>query len=707
MQSIQITRGILKTRQNSKAGQLAAGELFLDYTNKDKTYELYAGVPDGTGTKAVKVAADGVLSYIERIDDGKLPDSPIEGGVYYIGKDIELDTENDQAGVALPEFKAGDLAIWAPKYAAVADTFTSGTTTSKAYAGWIRIKNSGATAADISFDNRNTNYQTTTTTVQKALVEADRNKLEYGGILFSKNTTDNPIMTVISDTSSTGNYIVTKDAVSAKVKPGFLYSIGELPTAFTGLELSDDSAGTTGVIALEEGDFVSVTSNETTNDAAPDTTKYVYSKISGGTHKSEKVKATAGTRNTNAGSFWKDEDAAISNVQSAINVIYESKADLTKSGKIPLAELPDTVIGSMDFQGTYTLASGSTFALPTSANKTSGTGTSDESEAKLVKGDYWIYSGSNVDLKTFTNVTSAEGSLRSSDWLVYEGTDSNGVEQWSVVDNTSPITGIFANGSELEGDVDFVGNKRTFNTTDVVEVSTEVADSKLKISAPNTALIPNATTTGKIYKEGGNKTLVDSGLSETDDTLKVVEKNGLSLSGGITGKETLAATIKQNTAQTEDITLTLPSATGTLARVEDISDTFIKGTHFYIPRFGIKTDAAGKSTQVLADSPIEVIEHDTTDGTTNVIGVRYHSGDITSDLVYTNTKNVTNIMPSFSGYMLNSNSIIDCGEWSDTGVTYPNEGKFSEVISDGTTTTDMTGTESDYAATLLTKAKTK
>ena len=33
-------------------------------------------------------------------------------------------------------------------------------------------------------------------------------------------------------------------------------------------------------------------------------------------------------------------------------------------------------------------------------------------------------------------------------------------------------------------------------------------------------------------------------------------------------------------------------------------------------------------------------------------------------------------MPKTSGYVLNSNSIIDCGEWTETGIVFENEGNF-------------------------------
>ena len=122
-----------------------------------------------------------------------------------------------------------------------------------------------------------------------------------------------------------------------------------------------------------------------------------------------------------------------------------------------------------------------------------------------------------------SHIKASEKRITSGDWLVFEG-DGN----WSVIDNTSPIQSIKVNETDgknnpraLMGEVTFEGNSRTRGDTEITETQLTVkgddGHETIVISNNNSALISDDDKglAGTIYKEGGDKTLVKSGLTET------------------------------------------------------------------------------------------------------------------------------------------------------------------------------------------------
>lgn len=675
MQVIQIARGEIAAREGQE--KLYAGELFLNNVN-GRTYELYVGT-DGVGGK-VKIGGDGVLTPTDKITE--LPEHPVEGALYYIEENIFLEGNSDQDK---PDYRAGDYAFWSSK---LGDT----------NGAWYRINNGGGSANETSFDNSNTNYLPGTTTVQEALVDIDRHKLGFGGVL---------------DTSADGlnlNNLTYADIFGLpNVKAGYYYVLNKTVKVVNGSE----------TITFEEGDYIAVTSDVLTNDAALTADDCNFVKIPGGTHNSEKINYTAGERDDSAGVLYSDDDtdenaikdSSIKTVKDGLDQLFKSKADLDHQGKVPLKQLPDTIIGAMEFQGSFVLGQDVTeFTLPTQTEKSSNDDDTSTlvKEEDLVKGDYWTYSGPRLALPT--EVESSTRFINSGDNLVY-----NGDGKWGVIDNTSPITGIkgevvATTGTDdtiteadnaLQGTVIFKGKKRDGEES-LVETRTIVDDSTgptLIIESPNAALIDddNEGALGDIYKENGNKTLIKSGLNESNNKLTITESEGVVVKGAKKDSTTYipGVAIKQNEdtelqgEEAENITVTLPAKSGTLATEEAVNDIVTgDGTDFFIPRY--KKDDNNKL--VLADSPIEITDGDVDNG---YEGFVFHHGDAenehTSKVIFRKgdgaNKEVVHSMPYVSGHILNSNSIIDCGEWKvvdgQVVVTAENEGKFDLGLPSG------------------------
>lgn len=725
MQQLQISRGKLNIRLENK--ELLPGELFLDYTHgvkydeENKTYELYAGC----NGENIKIGGQGVLSFIREIES--LPSDPIQGGIYYVTKDINLKSNSSSTGQDIPEFREGDLAIYVGEelvhYANPLNHDVHGTNFRgngtfpdlENARGWIRVNNGGGAAYEVTFDPTNTNFNKNTKTVQEALVELDRNKLAYGGIKFELNTTDE---NVIDPNGLTDNTITVENLFNY-VKPGYYYSVGTLlHNTNIKVQLSEDNS-----ITLEEGDFLAVTSNVTSNDSPIEAKDLKFEKIAGGTHDSAKVNYKAGDRNETLGNSsdaetWTESDGNIKNVAEALDQLFYSKADLNNKGKIPLTQLPDTLINSMEYVGTYTFngedKDPENFTLPTAADKIahSDEATSGDEGTKLVQGDYFIYTGKQINIKNITdsavknNIESADGFINSGDWLVYNGEGN----KWSVIDNTSPIQSIRVidnyseNGDDtinqdtiktVIGEVQFRGSTRVVDENDSSKNISETqleADNKetVTIHNKNSALISddNQASLGYFYKENGNKTLIKTGISENNDTLKIEEANGLLLTGA-TGVEGTVHIVQNDQPEEQDLEIKLPNHSGTLATLDDTG--IVDGQDFYIPMYRMGEDE--KIT--LENSPIELIEHSGNDY--DLKGFKFHSG-INSTGTNGSDHNVifktvdgdnelVHIMPGTSGYILNSNSIIDCGEWTDDGLKFEHQGDCDTIagILDGNT----------------------
>ena len=751
MQQIQITRGKLEVRAHHS--NLLNGELFLDYTHGEKydqsnnTYELYAGC----NGKAIKIGGQGVLSFVRALGEREgLPENPIYGGIYYVTHDIDLsDSSNDVGGKELPEFRKGDLAIYvgekyyqdnSPNTEPDLETaFRANGIFQEPYKGWIRISNGGGTSYEVTFDPINTNFSSDTTNVQAALVELDRNKLGFGGVKFKKDVASGekdllgePIIPVTSETGS----LTVNDLVGKGIKAGYYYSVGALDGQVT-IQIGD---GENDVITLEEGDFLAVTSDVTTNNVPLTADNLKLEKIAGGTHDSEKIKYTVSGRHStyenSTDKAWDTEDGAVDNVKAALDDLFKSKADLNTNGKIPLTQLPDTLLQSMEFAGAFILEPPEEgefeFHLPTKKDKTHVDESSEGEE--LRQGDYFIYTGPMVDLTeekySGLHIKSSEKRITSGDWLVFEG-DGN----WSVIDNTSPIQSIKVNETDgvnnpraLMGEVTFEGNSRIHGDTEITETQLTVkrddGRETIVISNKNSALISDDDIgqAGKIYKEGGDKTLVKSGLEETvDGQLVIKEAKGLEIVGdvvaerGVVSKNSngenadtvdegqeLHVDIIQNPAQKEfgHTELKLPAQSGTIARLEDIG--LNGGNDFFIPRY--KENPATREIS-LTNSPIELIDHTGNVGESpSIMGITFHEATGEMGLQKKNSlifragitpksgtdgeAEILNIMPGTSGYILNSNSIIDCGEWTADGeLKFEHEGSYSTYHNGSLSTT--------------------
>lgn len=621
MQQIQIARGIIEKR-----GNLLPGEFFLDTTDTSN-HQIYVGT---TAKGNIKVGGENILSFIDTITDGVLPETPVEGGVYLVvGQSIQDgDDINTSTGVNEYEFKDGDTILFVSE---LRDP-------SNGHSGWVKIGGGGNSAFDIEFNRANTEYGESTTTIQKALVEVDRRKLSYGGNLKVPS-------------EYTGESPLTVQDLFGENKVGYYY----VNNGTSELKVTINSVEET----LEIGDFLAFTSDNVEN-ASPLTAESVkLTKIAGGTHKADKIYIEGLERGDIAAkTIYNETDSNIKDVDTAIKSLYTTKADLDSNGKVLLSELPDTIIGAMDYQGIWTNMGN----LPTAADKQNAdtdANTDGEYEKGLVKGDYWIYSpAAGTTEWKFTDtegdfyligghtISSSEGRISSGDMLVFNG--ESATPQWSVIDNTAPVQGIQVDERIFDGTIQLLTGKR--GEENVPETSLEPsAGGGIIIGSPNTVIAKDDWDNSEIPLIDEEKFAKKSGLT--------IDAENDTFNSKYTKLKVHNTTVQENSETTSEITVTLPKKNGTLVVESDVN-SLLTGTENVIPKF---RDEGG-----IEDSCISVDNNSNVTISKGANSVKLSLQEL--------AKNIINILPNFSGYLLNSNSIIDCGEWTDTGVTFTNEG---------------------------------
>lgn len=736
MQRIQIARGEIRVRQASLP--LLAGEYFLD-TTPSSGYQLYIGTGGSENyewkSKEVKDASnktiagpDGAYKKIGTTNPlgffdthashdtpgyliTSLPTNPTTGAVYIAKTNIQLDetqaalfeniTSDGTGESTTPEIKRNDIII---------------------YTGfkWVKINNAGGSATESEFYNKVTQAPQISgaANVQDAIVALDSQKLAYAGVLFdSENIAKNSVVTLKSGDTFTFIVKATADATESTTfniaSPA--KSLGEVE----GTVWLINTECTINGVAYEQGDFLTVTATKAwslrnpTSATAPNERKLesgdvILTHVPGGTHDPSKIYINGADlpRSEHGDHVYGTSDKEIKNVKEALQVAFRSKADLDPTtGKLLISQLPDTIIGAMEYQGTYNggkaitdtdatvLSDGSKayagFELPTVANKLSKEVDADKNEHDeeyLVKGDYWIFASQyKWDI---TDVAEIEASgipeyngkhyITNGDWIVYCGNN-----KWAVIDNSDAFTGIRVADSIMQGTVKFEGNNRT---EDIAETTVEVQSDgqTVRISSPNAILTKDGAPVNVIYKSNSatDKTAVASNLTDDGTDLTIKETEGIKLTTG-EGDTTVTATIIGNN---KAATVKLPNIDTTLAGNQDLGivdadnteENKKRGTDWFATMYRTENNR-----KVIRDSFLKFLGTEV-DDKYKLSGISLrdetsaaHKVDIR---LSSDTGHTVQVLPRLSGYLLNSNSILDCGVWnSDHPTGYaPTEGYVSE-----------------------------
>lgn len=298
----------------------------------------------------------------------------------------------------------------------------------------------------------------TSDNVQDAIDELNFKKLSYKGRIPDDFTLDS-LMTSVDSVYSGNPGVLT---------PGALYLVTESGINVKGTNLK----GLETVWTTVRGDFL-VWQNDTLGWLS------IPSGFNASKLEFDPTEAVA--RQKEFGTFTEDlgehilSTENLTDVQAALTYLLSNKAMLDSDGKVPLSQLHSTVLGAMQYKGTWDpVIAGASFIgddlehgynafdmqnnWPSAENEKPDVAGDEESSLtsgtrKNKPGDYYIVSTpySNIryadkDQVIYDSTGKVESvarylDLNSGDWIVY--TDiGNGKGKWEVIDNTDKINGL-------------------------------------------------------------------------------------------------------------------------------------------------------------------------------------------------------------------------------------------------------------------------
>lgn len=240
----------------------------------------------------------------------------------------------------------------------------------------------------------------------------------------------------------------------------------------------------------------------------------------------------------------------IATVQHALDYLHRNKADLNSNGKLPLSQMPSTMIGALQYVGTVSISDSVTTltvaelaALMRTAKEGGDsweTDTDDQIGNKKANAYENLDSGDYVIISIPLATTDGEDFSQTRQISVLDGTTevfklSNGdhvivnsaTEDGYVFDHLDTSAAVDAiNG--IVGSVEIVDKERltpeSFNddgtvssaTIQETQVTTDAANHSIRVEAPNAVLESKAIPAHNLSQSGGNRSLVESDLYVND-----------------------------------------------------------------------------------------------------------------------------------------------------------------------------------------------
>lgn len=659
--TIRVSRG-----DKAAKGSLLYGELFWQKVDTGETGTLYIGNPDGDAAPDLAIGGARAMQ-----------------SLYYKGQ---------HSGSAFPEnAKPGDYWVMsADGSGSIIDYRQNDWIVCIAESQFSRINNSGGRATEVSFDNTGTNFNATT--VDSALRELEGEKLQYIRTLMS--TSEVPATPVIGGFYLIGDSSVVVNSVQ-HTKGDFAYYNGaewiRIPSGFT--NAADIAYDPTGVSKQIGGGTPVIT--VTAQQAITDLYQNKADLDADGKVPTSQLPDTVlgalyyhGTWDASTGAYPAEVqkgDYYIANVAGTIEgteyevgdwLVFDGTgwSKVNNSDKLSGIVIDgDTVHGVPEITGTGKInvtASGNiiTVAGQNLVDK-SGTTTADSIPKFTADG---TIGDSHIKDDGQKVTVDADFIVGSAGALVPKTTALHGdvtIEPTGVIGEKTDHGLRLGVEEKPGGDVHYAKLQGPEGLSEDVTITTP--DETSKLVGQKEATTPNKLT--KVDSDGFIKdsAITDDGTTVTVDapleTPQGLTTSDVSITDGTGNKVTLDAP-----ALSGDITLTLPSDSGTLATLADVSaatgdatdaiEAAIDGTPNKVAIFTDdhkvgdsiieqKSDASGIEVEGTIQAQEDVIIS-SSDGTNSAT---FRASNLTSSVIQT--------IPDHSGTLLNNNSQIDGGEF--------------------------------------------
>ena len=315
---------------------------------------------------------------------------------------------------------------------------------------FIKICASGGRALDTSFDNSGTNF--TSNNVQDALKELELEKLSYRGTIASAG---DPVVAAGGDRGTL--YLVITDGITF-------------------------ASGPNSSVTTKKGDFVYWT------DSAIKWKKIPSGYTDAADIDFNDAQAIAASLNGTFEAQHIVDAGNIKDVQSALAFLLRNKAMIGANGKVPLTQLPDTVLGAMQYKGIWNPLLADNPLGKTDVAYQNDWPTSPED------GDYYVVKipSGTVNVQYYDKKSSLNNGtysrvieLNNGDWVVWQHTpveinnDDFPNGHWEKIDNSDRISvlNVYTNADIVSGEPAL----RTATRVELVGAPSIGADNKLCI----------------------------------------------------------------------------------------------------------------------------------------------------------------------------------------------------------------------------------
>ena len=486
---IQVTRGALHAKGPEN---LLPGELFWVPSNtsnlKDNAYRndtrfpydrgtLYIGRPSlGSDSYEAPIPIAGERAYKGLVFRGFLTtQTEITDEIFTYVREGDFFIFNDdaQGGTfkTVDDFLKGDILLITNADYDIAPDLGDNVGEAKNVT-YTRVNNSGGFAKYTYY----TGEDMDATNVEEAINELNLKKLQYKGRI-DEDYSYEELMTFQEDDKS-------------KLVMGSLYHVTKDGLKFTGKNVD----GTVCTWTSQKGDFVIWQDDEAEWLLIP--SGYTDAK------EIDFDPADAVSQQTAFGTFTEDNGehisstAALTNLQEAVTYLLSHKAMLDSNGKVPLSQLHDTVLGAMQYMGTWNpindaqgvndpnyqndWPTGRTTSDNATDEESSGSGAASKRNNK--NGDYYIVKTLNgiknvqyydKDSTPVGDVYSRCEELNSGDWIVYQIDPQTQEASWQVIDNSDAISSLnfIINGTNTSGEADYLDETKEVSIVGNPEMS--------------------------------------------------------------------------------------------------------------------------------------------------------------------------------------------------------------------------------------------
>lgn len=314
---IKISRGDLATRTKEVA--LSGGELFFQLKNDENQYpnlpysegELYIGLAslDKSNKAYEKIADRRTLSAL--VCKGFLNSSHLDSSdpifTHISAGDFFLWTENastEGTFGSVDKFKSGDLLV-------VLEAVKDNLNTTKSFS-YRRLTTGAFRASVIDYTTSlNSPSLSKQTNIRDAIDTVNRNSLHYKGVI-----------------STTHSSLITSEK-----EIGSLYSIEADKVEFPLPDGSKFSTVQGDLVVYTENGWLKIPTGVKASNISIDLSEQKFSNTFETKHVSDLKQ--------------------VSNIQDLLYLLAKTKAQIGSDGKVPLSQLPDTVLGSLRYQGVW------------------------------------------------------------------------------------------------------------------------------------------------------------------------------------------------------------------------------------------------------------------------------------------------------------------------------------------------------------------